>query len=66
MTISLRPSALVSCSSIFGEEAKTEALAEWLKISTKNRVFRPGGPVRRARKSARWKIMINEDVEVPE
>lgn len=50
-----------------GEEAKTEALAEWLKISGPRTVYlRPGGPVRRARKSARWKLMINEDVEVPE
>ncbi len=50
-----------------GEEAKTEPLAEWLKISGPRTVYlRRGGPALRARKSARWKIMINEDVEVPE
>ncbi|OLB32626.1 MAG: hypothetical protein DMG41_10875 [Acidobacteria bacterium] len=48
-----------------GEEAKVKPLAEWIKSSLPRTVYlRPGQPPRR-RKSARWKVIINEDVEVP-
>jgi len=50
-----------------GERVKVDPLAEWLKsFRTRTVYLRPGGSVRRARKSARWKVMVNEDVEVPE
>ena len=48
-----------------GEEAKTKPLAEWIKDSGPRIVtLRSGGPMRRPRSSAKWKIIINEDVEV--
>jgi predicted transcriptional regulator of viral defense system len=50
-----------------GEEAKSKPLAEWIKNSRARIVsLRPGGPTLRARRSTRWKIMANEEVEVPE
>jgi hypothetical protein len=50
-----------------GEKARVDPLAEWIKsFRTRTVYLRPGGSVRRARKSARWKVMLNEDVEVPE
>jgi predicted transcriptional regulator of viral defense system len=50
-----------------GQEAKVEPLAEWIKRSRARTVsLRSGGPVRRVRKSTRWKVMVNEDIEVPE
>ena len=48
-----------------GEEAKLAPLAEWVKRSQARSVtLRPGGSMRRARKSSRWKVMVNEDIEV--
>lgn len=47
------------------EEAKTKPLAEWIKNSRARIVtLRSGGPGRRPRRSAKWKVIINEDVEV--
>ena len=36
------------------------------KELTSKSYLRPGGPVLRARKCARWKLIVNEDNEVPE
>jgi predicted transcriptional regulator of viral defense system len=50
-----------------GEKARVEPLAEWIKSSRARTIcLHPGGPVRRARKSARWRLIVNEDIEVPE
>ena len=50
-----------------GERVKVDPLAEWLKsFRTRTVCLRPGGPVRRTRKSERWKVLVNEDVEVSE
>jgi len=50
-----------------GEEAKVKPLADLIDSMQPRTVYlRSGRSPRPARKSARWRVIINEDIEVPE
>jgi len=50
-----------------GHSEKADPLAKWIKSSrTRTILLRAGGPLDSGSKSARWKVIVNEDIEVPE
>ena len=50
-----------------GQHEKADPLAKWIKTSRIRTIpLSAGEPVRTRRKAIRWKVIINEDVELPE
>jgi len=50
-----------------GQSEKADPLAKWIKTSrTRTILLRAGGPLDSGSKSARWKVIVNEGIEVPE
>ena len=50
-----------------GQSEKADPPAKWIKSSrTRTILLRAGGPLDSGSKSARWKVIVNEGIEVPE